>query len=435
MDDEKAVVAQALLDQSNRAATAAGHVGAIIRAARLALGLSQAGLAARIGYVSQATISRIERASTRAAKDASVLCDLARVLHVPPGTLGVSPPRSPTASSTLDDVRRRDFLGGAAALTAAALLPGSIASLSAVGQPDVDQAWRALERLFELDDLQGGVQLYEVADAMARRMGDALRSGRYGEDVGSGLRAVTATTMEHAGWLAYDAGQGAVARSWWLETIHLARDVGHVPTAHVAALASMSLHASGSPSHVREAAPLAEAARRAAQETPSSPTLLSVLAAREAVGHAQTGDRTAAREALIQARKQLERGPRADDPLWLQFWSPADFACHETRVALAFGDGRLAERSARAALATADEARFPRNHAIYSARLGAVLARTRQLDEAIAVTSAAVKRINDLNGSKRILVDLAATVDHLAAQSYPPARQFARAARRLISAA
>ena len=98
---------------------------------------------------------------------------------------------------------------------------------------------------------------------MARRLGDALRAGRYSEDVGEALRAVTATTMEHAGWLAFDAGQGAVARSWWLETIHLARDVGSVPTAHIAALASMSLHASGSPSHVREAAPLAEAARRA----------------------------------------------------------------------------------------------------------------------------------------------------------------------------
>lgn len=435
MGDEKVVVAQALLDQTNRAATAAGNVGAIIRAARLALGLSQASLAARVGYVSQATVSRIERASTRAAKDTAVLADLARVLHVPPGTLGIAPPRSSTVSSTLDDVRRRDFLGGAAALTAAALLPGSIASPSAVGQPDVDQAWRALERLFELDDLQGGVQLYEVADVMARRLGDALRAGRYSEDVGVALRAVTTTTMEHAGWLAFDAGQGAVARSWWLETIHLARDVGSVPTAHIAALASMSLHASGSPSHVREAAPLAEAARRAARESPSSPTLQSVLAAREAVGHAQTGDRTAARTALIESRKQLELGPREDDPLWLQFWSPADFACHETRVALAFGDGKLAERSARAALASADEVRFPRNHAIYSARLGAVLTRTRQLDEAIAVTSAAVKRINALSGSKRILVDLAATVDQLAAQSYPPARQFASAAQRLISAA
>ena len=65
-----------------------------------------------------------------------------------------------------------------------------------------------------------------------------------------------------------------------------------------------------------------------------------MLAAREAVGHAQTGDRTAARTALIESRKQLELGPREDDPLWLQFWSPADFACHETRVALAFGDGK-----------------------------------------------------------------------------------------------
>ena len=47
----------------------------------------------------------------------------------------------------------------------------------------------------------------------------------------------------------------------------------------------------------------------------------------------------------------------------------------------------------------------------------------------------AAERINALSGSKRILVDLASTVDQLAVQAYPLARQFASAARRMISAA
>lgn len=435
MNDEKAVVAAALLDPSNRAATAAADVGAIIRAARTALGLSQTALAGRIGYVSQATVSRLERSKTRAVQDASVLADLAVALHLPASALGLARrTRAAEGASRVDDVRRRDFLRGAAALTATALLPQAISSATVIDRPDVEHAWRSLSRLFELDDLHGGVQVYEVAGAMARKLGDALRMARFDTAIRGELHAVAATTMEHAGWLSFDAGQGAIARSWWLETIHLARDVGDAPTAHVAALASMSLHASVTATHMRESASLAEAARRAAGSA-ANPTLLSVVAAREAVGHAHLGDRAAAHAALTESHRQLEHGPRSDDPLWLQFWSAADLACHQARMAVALGDANLAERSARSALDLADETRFPRNHAIYSARLGSVLTRRRQFDEAIGVTRDAVKRIDQLSGSRRIVDDLAATVDLLAIQEYGPARQFAGAARQLMASA
>ncbi|MFC5141019.1 helix-turn-helix domain-containing protein [Actinomycetospora rhizophila] len=433
MADEKATVVAALLSPEHRTATAAGDAGSVVRAARKALGWSQGELASRVGY-SQATISRLERGSTRAAQDAVLLADVADALGVPPAVLGLATARAGPAGTNLDDVRRRDFLGGAAALTAAALLPQAIVSPAAVGQPEIDQAWRALERLFELDDLQGGAQVYQVADAMATKLGAALNQGRFTADVGRQLAGVAGTTMEHAGWLAFDAGQNAAARSWWLETIHLARDLGEAPTAHVAALASMSLQASGDPTRAREASTLADAARTAAGGE-ATPTLLSVLAAREAVAHAQRGDAVAAKAAMSESRRQLDHGPRADEPLWLQFWSPADLACHETRVALALGHPGIAETSARAALATADERRFPRNHAIYSARLGSVLARRGQLDEAISVTADAVKRIDQLSGSRRIVADLTTTVDHLGTRSYAPAQHFATAARRLLAAA
>lgn len=433
MADEKAAVAAALLAPDNRAATASGDAGTVVRAARMALGWSQGQLASRVGY-SQATISRLERGSTRAAQDAVLLADVADALGVPPPVLGVAAGRGGLSGTTVDEVRRRDFLGGAAALTAAALLPQAIVTPAAVGQPEVDQAWRALTRLFELDDLQGGAQVYQVADAMATKLTAALHQGRFSPDIGRQLANVAGTTMEHAGWLAYDAAQHGVARAWWLETIHLARDLDEAPTAHVAALASMSLHASSDPARARETTRLADAARTAAGDS-ATPTLLSVLAAREAVGYAQARDAVRAKAALTESHRRLEQKRTDTEPLWLEFWSPADLACHETRVALALGHVGIAEKSARAALASADEQRFPRNHAIYSARLGGVLARAGQLDEAIAVTSDAVKRIDQLSGSRRIVADLSATVDDLGRRSYAPAKQFATAARRLLTAA
>jgi hypothetical protein len=88
------------------------------------------------------------------------------------------------------------------------------------------------------------------------------------------------------------------------------------------------------------------------------------------IGHALTGDRSAATRALGQAHQWLDLGRRGDEPFWLDFWGPADLAWHETRVALATRQGKPAEVAARTALASADAASFPRNHTFYTASLG-----------------------------------------------------------------
>jgi len=335
--------------------------------------------------------------------------------------------------SAVDIVNRRDFLSSAAALTAVALLPQKVTSLARIEQEDITQTWTALQRLFQLDDRHGGTMIYQVAAAMAQKLDAALKQAYFTDSVGQQLRVVAATTMEHAGWLAYDAGQDASARRWWLETIHLARDLGNVPDAHLAALASMSLQASGDYRRARETISLAQAARGAASRR-ASPTLLSVLAAREAIGYAQLGDKAAARSSIAEARHWMDQGQTPDEPLWLQFWCPADLASHETRVALALGDKIAAEKAARSAVSTADEQRFPRNHALYSVRLGAILTKTGQLDEAIIVMTNAVKRIDQISGSRRFVNDLSENLNQLSAHSYEPARQFAMAAQRLLPA-
>lgn len=423
-------IAAVLISPPCRAAIASGEPGTAVRLIRQAVGWTQQDLANRSGY-SQPTISRLERGASRAARDTAVLTDLAEALGVPPAALGVA--NSPDQRPILDDVDRRDFLGGTVALAVTALLPQSVATPGRIDADTLAQCWTALCRLFELDDRQGGGTVFQMAEEMARRLEDGLRRGTYESSVGRELQNVTATTMEHAGWLAYDAGRRHKARHWWLETCHLA-DLADIPEARVTALASMALQASDDPGGGgRETIALAQAARSTAGED-ATPTLLSLLSAREAVGHARIGDRSAANSSLAEARRWLDHGRRGDEPLWLGFWGPADLAWHETRTALATGNGRSAELAARAALTSVDKDAFPRNHTLYTVRLGSVLTQLGQLDEAINITSEAIQGVYGVRGSRRVFSDLHRTVGLLEQQKYAPATTFAAAARRLLPA-
>jgi hypothetical protein len=195
----------------------------------------------------------------------------------------------------------------------------------------------------------------------------------------------------------------------------------------------MALQASNTPGGGREAVDLAQAARAAAGDQ-ATPILLTLLSAREAVGHASNGDRSAATSAVAESRQWLDHGRRGDEPFWLDFWGPADLAGHETQVALATGNSKSAETAARRALASVDAEAFSRNHTSYVSHLGLVLIRRGQLDEAIAVTRDAVQQVDAVRGSGRIIARLNRTVDLLGQQNYPPAKTFATAARRLLPA-
>jgi hypothetical protein len=164
----------------------------------------------------------------------------------------------------------------------AVLLPQAVVTPGRIDATQVTQCWTALHRLEELDALHGSAAVYQVAEGAARQLQDALRQESYSPAVGRELQGVTAAAMEQAGWIAYDAGWQRKARYWWLETCHLT-DLSDVPDAHVTALASMSLQASNTPGGGREAVDLAQASRAAAHDQ-ASPTLLSLLSAREPSG-------------------------------------------------------------------------------------------------------------------------------------------------------
>lgn len=431
MEHREALVRDALSTTAGARAVADGDHGTVIRLARTALGISQRALAEQVGRAHSA-ISRLEKGST---VDGQALArTIGAELGIPPEALGFTSYGPHPAQPDDQEVAmlKRDLLRGAAGIAALLAFPRFLAKDTAPAQQvtagHVAECQAALARVDAVDTRAGGEAVYELSVYLARRIQHLARTGRYTEKVGGELHAAVALGWETAGWMAYDTGQYEAARLHWLEGLHIAQ-VHQLHTIRVTLMADMALHASnvGWPA---DAINLTQAAARMPGVTPR---VASLLAAREGLGHAGRRDPGAANGAFVRAARLLDKGTHPDDPPWVAFWGPDDFACHRSKAALALTDYATAERAARTALAGARTGPFARNQALYGVRVGHILARRRSLDEAIAtlrpVAAAPI-------GSGRVRAELRTAVAVIGRhRDYRPAAEFARWAHRMVGAA
>ena len=435
--DRSGAAAQVLASAAGRRAVEAGDAGTLIRLVREALGWKQSDLGREAGY-SQPTICRLERNSGRIS-EIEVRARLADILAIPRLALGLAGlATEPGGQRTVTDMRRSEFLRGVVGAATSLALPVEITSptQARLGMSTVRGCMTALDRLYELDERHGGATIYVLATQMVTNIRTTLSTASYSVPVGKELRGIAASTAEHAGWLAFDAGRTEDARRWWLEALHFA-DVAQDTNARVTALASMALQActSDSPGDGREATDLMDLVKRSANKT-MTPRLASLISARQAVGYARSGDRGAAIKAMISAEKSLASGtPTGDEPTWLHFWGPADLHCHKARAFLLMGDAGRAEGAAFAAQEACDEARYPRNFTIYAALRARALIEDGKVDEAIAAATPVVARVSTL-GSRRIVAEARTTVQALNRYShYAPAASFISWTNKLLPAA
>ncbi|MFK4087200.1 multiprotein-bridging factor 1 family protein [Kribbella sp. NPDC020789] len=407
------------------AALMAGDLGRIIRLARQALCIDQTELS-RLSNTSQAMVSRAERGMTTDSVILSSLCRTLGLLTDPPGE------HDPAYS---EDMRRRDLLRTVAAAVAAGMLPEQItdpAHAARIGALEIDDCWAALRRLQAMEDRQGGGTVYQLTAGIAEHLQRAVGRASYDSSTGTRLREVTAIAAVRAGWQAFDSSRRDSARRWWLEARSLA-DLGTgADEARVMAMAAMAVPAREA-GRGHEAIGLARAARIAAGSA-AHPKLISLLSAREAVGHARVGDTMASVQCMREARKLLNQGSGADAPAWLSFWGQGDLAVHEMHCAKAASDIAAAERAAREATQASNPHSGLRNHSIYSAYLGNVLALRGQLDESISVTKY-VLSTGAITGSQRVASEVRKTAAVLARKDYRPARELVAQVERLIPAA
>lgn len=301
-------------------------------------------------------------------------------------------------------VDRRDFLVGAAASAALTATPLPLAG-TRIGARDIARIKAELPALYALDDAGDGAQAFRRALEQAAAVRQILDAATYGPTVGRDLQILAGELTEMAGWTAFDLGRHGEARRLFGEALTLGQITGSAALSTLV-MASMSLQATAVGAG-REAVELAQAAQRTAGSYGSA-RLLSLLAAREALGHARAADAPAATAALARAEQLLDD---ADDPgqEWLAFWGPADFHGAVAGVHQRLGQGHIAERACRSAIAATPE-RYRRNRAGYHAQLAGVLVERGAFEEA-ATTACASMSVSTASGRVRArLLDLRPTL-------------------------
>ena len=123
------------------------------------------------------------------------------------------------------------------------------------------------------------------------------------------------------------------------------------------------------------------------------PRLHALIALRHASAVSLLGDRAAFRAAITQARRELDRGPRNDEPPeWLGFVSQAEITGVEARGYLNLGDASRSALLYRQVLASGLS---PRNRVSYGAGLADALLKQGARQEAVATAMDVLAALED----------------------------------------
>ena len=258
--------------------------------------------------MSQSAVSRLEKRGT-GAYGTDVLAAAAAHLEIPPGLFGFSGSRPPTKGKE-DDVNRRSFLEGAAAVAAAPVLSVLPAAADPMGEQAAalrlsTSAYRRLDGTTPSRDLSEAVHAHmRLIHSVSQTAGAELRPR---------LAAVASEAASLAGWLAWDMGDHGSARTRYGTAVQTARAAADpLLTAYQAgSLAQLEAHASNGV----QALNLVSRARRALG--PQLPAVADAwLSCIEALGHAACRNARAADKALTASRAITERLPNQDPPPW-----------------------------------------------------------------------------------------------------------------------
>jgi len=234
----------------------------------------------------------------------------------------------------------------------------------------------------------GGTVLLRPALRQWQRVRLALKEGTAGE-TGRHLHAVAGDLALCTGWIALDGGHMSLARPLYEEARGLAAGAGDVVLAvHVLTNQSM-LHAEMARTgpgreSARQALRLAFQAQEEGRYIPM-PRLHALIALRHASAASLLGDRAAFQAAILQARRELERGPRdGDPPEWLRFVDETEITGVEARGWLNLGDTHRSARLYRQVLAAGLSTR---NRVSYGAGLADALLRQGARQDAVAAAT------------------------------------------------
>jgi transcriptional regulator with XRE-family HTH domain len=400
-------------------------VPAIVRAA---CGLSQRDLATIVGW-SPAALSYYERGVRDGMFDIRTVLQFADAVGMPRAALlplVCADPDASLAAGTEDgtgmELSRREFGVLAAAAGVAAVLP-PVSVPRGVTSSHV-RYWQACtDVLYARDRAVGGTVLLSSAFQQWQRVRLALKDGAAG-DTGRRSLAVAGELALCTGWLALDGGRPLVARPLYEEARELAAEAGdgvlavHVLTSQSMLYAEMA-RTGPSREPARQALRLAFQAQEEGRYIPMS-RLHGLIALRHASAASLLGDKAAFQAAIIQARRELDHGPRdGDPPEWLRFVDETEVTGVEARGWLNLGD---ADRSARLYQQVLVARLSARNRVSYGAGLADALLKQGARQDAVAAAMDVLPALEGGVTSMRCLTRL--RIVRQAAGSTAEAREF-----------
>ncbi|MGH3194341.1 MAG: helix-turn-helix domain-containing protein [Streptosporangiaceae bacterium] len=377
-----------------REALAEVNLAAVPAIIRAACGLSQRDLAAIVGW-SPAALSYYERGVRDGMFDIRTVLQFTDAVGMPRAALlplvFADPDAGLTASTgngTAGLELNRRYLGGLAAAAGMTAVVPSVSVPRGVNSSHVRYWLGCTNVLYARDRIVGGTVLLSSAFQQWQRVRLALKDGVAGE-TGRQLLAVAGELALCTGWLALDGGRPPLARPLYEEARKLATDAGdavlavHVLTNQSMLYAEMA-HTGPSREPARKALRLAFQAQEEGRYIPMA-RLHAVIALRHASAASLLGDKAAFQAAIIQARHELDRGPRdSEPPQWLRFVDETEITGVEATGYLNLGDASRSARLYRQVLAAGLSTR---NRVSYGACLAEALLKQGARQDAVAAAA------------------------------------------------
>ncbi|WP_338767842.1 helix-turn-helix transcriptional regulator [Nocardia vulneris] len=372
----------------------AAIVGAQLRAAREAAGMSLAAVAGETHYGKSAlgyyetgertppadVIAWYEKRFGQIRDPLATLLDLGRA-----------------------DVERRSFLrvGYSTALSASVLLPDWLApsttvvprkdaSVRYVGEADVADVREVMLLFSRMDQrLGGGHGRTAVVQYLTDEVTNYLQGTYASETVRRDMFSAASELAYLAGWMAFDNDEQSVAQRYFTASTKLAAEAEDAPLAgHV--LRAMA-HQAVDLGHPQQGLQLAEASVSGDRYRNACSRERALLKVVHAKALSAAGQRAESAKALLQAEEDLAAATASEDePARVFFFSEASLA-HETACALRdVGDLAGAASQFELSVRKRKARSFTRTHAVTLGYLGTVQARGGELEQACSTWTSAL---------------------------------------------
>ncbi|WP_433710492.1 helix-turn-helix domain-containing protein [Nocardia sp. CA-084685] len=391
-------------------------VGAQLRAAREAAGVSLATLAAQIPY-SKSALFYYETGKRSLTPD--VIAWYERRFG------GIQDPVATLLNLGRADVERRSFLrvGYSTAISASVLLPGWLdgaasigprkdAALRHVGQADVTAVRDVMSLFSQIDQrLGGGHGRTAVAQYLTNEVTSYLNGSFASEAVRREMFTAAGELAYLAGWMAFDNDEHAVAQRYFTTATKLSVEANDGPlTGHV--LRAMA-HQAVDLGHPQQGLQLAEASVSGNRYRAACPRERALLKVVHAKALSAAGQKAESAKALLQAERDLTAATDSDhEPARVFFFSEASLA-HETACALRdSGDLAGAADQFQLSVRKRKASTFTRTHAVTLGYLGTVQARSGELEQACTTWTSALNAMDGVQSgrTRKIARDIRATV-------------------------